>query len=83
LSFVWAQEGKLQDIYALVREERYTFMLVCFESSMVDVPSDTWWLDIGANINVTNSLQKLQSTRKLSNGELKLNMGNSVKVEVE
>jgi hypothetical protein len=58
-------------------------MLVCFESSMVDVPSDTWWLDIGANINVTNSLQKLQSTRKLSNGELKLNMGNSVKVEVE
>jgi exosome complex RNA-binding protein Rrp4 len=50
---------------------------------MVDVPSDTWWLDIGANINVTNSLQKLQSTRKLSNGELKLNMGNSVKVEVE
>jgi hypothetical protein len=50
---------------------------------MVDVPSDTWWLDTGANIHVTNSLQELQNTRKPSNGELMVNMGNGVKVKVE
>ncbi|KAK9199756.1 hypothetical protein WN944_014949 [Citrus x changshan-huyou] len=29
---------------------------VGFESNLVDVPSDTWWLDTGATINITNSL---------------------------
>jgi hypothetical protein len=40
-------------------------------------------LDTGANIHVTNSLHELQNTRKLSNGELKVNIRNGVKVEVE
>jgi hypothetical protein len=56
---------------------------VCFESNMVDVPFHTWWLDTGANIHVTNFLHELQNSKKSSNEELKVNMGNSVKVEVE
>ncbi|KAG6645088.1 hypothetical protein CIPAW_08G099000 [Carya illinoinensis] len=37
-------------------------LLVCFESNLVNVPSDTWWLDTGATIHATNSLQELQKT---------------------
>ena len=30
---------------------------VCFESNVIDVPSDTWWLDSGAIIYTCNSMQ--------------------------
>lgn len=30
--------------------------LVCFESSLVDVPLNSWWLDSGASIHIANSL---------------------------
>ncbi|KAG6642075.1 hypothetical protein CIPAW_09G118100, partial [Carya illinoinensis] len=39
-------------------------LLVCFESNLVDVPSDTWWLDTGATIHATNSLQELRNHRR-------------------
>ena len=29
---------------------------VCFESNVIDVPSNTWWLDSGATIHVCNSM---------------------------
>ncbi|KAL4312678.1 hypothetical protein GQ457_01G005410 [Hibiscus cannabinus] len=31
--------------------------LVCFESNMVDVNYNTWWIDSGSTIHVSNSLQ--------------------------
>jgi len=57
--------------------------LVCFESNLVDVPSNTWWLDPGATIHVTNSLQELKTRRRLSDGELSIVVGNGVNVGVE
>ena len=30
---------------------------VCFESNIIDVPFDTWWLDGGTTINSCNSMQ--------------------------
>ena len=27
---------------------------VCFESNIIDVPSDTWWLDSGATCDTPN-----------------------------
>ena len=30
-------------------------VFVGFESNLIDVPSDTWWLDTGATINITYS----------------------------
>jgi len=57
--------------------------LVCFESNLVDVPSNTWWLDTGATIHVTNSLQELKTRRRLSDGELSIAVGNGVNVGVE
>ena len=29
---------------------------VCFETNLVDVPSNTWWLDCGATIHVSNNM---------------------------
>jgi len=57
--------------------------LVCFELNLVDVPSNTWWLDTGASIHVTNSLQKLKTRRRPSDGELSIAVGNGVNVGVE
>ena len=57
--------------------------LVCFESNIIDVPSNTWWLDTGATIHVTNSLQALRNLRKPSDGELIIRLGNGDKVEVQ
>ena len=36
---------------------------VCLESNIIDVLSDTWWLDSGATIHVCNSMQVVISKR--------------------
>ena len=36
---------------------------VCFEFNIIDVPSDTWWLDNGATIHACNSMQVVISRR--------------------
>src|SRR5262249_27545333 len=33
------------------------FALVCFESNMIDVPSNSWWLDSGATVHIAITLQ--------------------------
>ena len=30
--------------------------LVCYESHLIDVSTNTWWLDSGATIHICNSL---------------------------
>ena len=48
---------------------------VCFESNIVDVPFDTWWLDSGATIQAFNSMQAVISRRSLTSLEQYVNMG--------
>ena len=36
---------------------------VCFESNIIDVSFDTWWLDSGATIHVCKSMQAVISIR--------------------
>ena len=36
---------------------------VCFESNIIDVSSDTWWLGSGATIHACNSMQAVTSKR--------------------
>ena len=36
---------------------------VCFESNIIDVSFDTWWLDSGATIHACNSMQAVISIR--------------------
>ena len=42
---------------------------ICYESNMVDVNHNTWWIDSGFTIHVKNTLQGLQNLRKLVKSE--------------
>ncbi|KAG6619845.1 hypothetical protein I3842_13G106500 [Carya illinoinensis] len=57
--------------------------LVCFESSLVDVPLNSWWIDSSASIHITNSLQWFISKRRPSENEVSLCVWNGVQVKVE
>jgi hypothetical protein len=43
----------------------------------------TWWIDSGATIHVTNSLQGFTMSRTLSRGERTIRVSNGVQAEVE
>uniref|UniRef100_A0A2N9EFV4 Retrovirus-related Pol polyprotein from transposon TNT 1-94-like beta-barrel domain-containing protein n=1 Tax=Fagus sylvatica TaxID=28930 RepID=A0A2N9EFV4_FAGSY len=57
--------------------------LVYFESNLVDVPLNSWWIDTGASIHVTNSLQGFKSKRRPNDGEVAVYMDNGEKALVE
>ena len=58
-------------------------MNVCFESNIIDVSSDTWWLNSGATIHTCNSMEAIISTRSLTNCEQYVCMGDNTKVQVD
>ncbi|KAH9657984.1 hypothetical protein KPL70_023305 [Citrus sinensis] len=68
---------------AWLEKKGISVAFVGFESNLVDVPSDTWWLDTGATINITNSLHEFRSRREPNEGELIVHMGNGVTAKVE
>ena len=53
------------------------------ETNIVDVHANSWWLDAGATIHVTNSLQEMTNRRKPSKHEECVYMGDRSKVKVE
>ncbi|CAO2827720.1 unnamed protein product [Amaranthus hypochondriacus] len=57
--------------------------LVTYESNMVDVNCNTWWIDSGSTIHVCNSLQGLTSLRKPVGAELSIYTGNRMQSPVE
>jgi hypothetical protein len=56
---------------------------VCFESNLVDIPLNSWWVDTDASIHVTNSLHGFKSKRRPYDGEVAVYMGNGEKALVE
>ena len=58
-------------------------MNVCFESNIIDVSSDTWWLDSGATIHACNSTQVVISRRSPTSFEQYMYMGDGTKVQVD
>ena len=58
-------------------------MNVCFESNIIDVSSDTWWLDSGAIIHVCNSMQVVISRRSPTSLEQYVYMGEDTKFQVD
>ena len=56
---------------------------VCYESNMVDVNHNTWWIDSGSTIYVTNTLQGLQNLRKPVRNEQCIFFGNKMRSHVE
>ena len=53
------------------------------ETNIVDVHANSWWLDTGATIHVTNSLQEMTNKRRPSKHEECVYMGDGSKVKVE
>lgn len=54
-----------------------------FESNFAHVSSDTWWIDSGANVHVTNSLQGFLTTQTINPNENYILMGNRDRAPVE
>ena len=50
---------------------------------IVDIHVNSWWLDTGATIHVTNSLQEMTKKKRPSKHEEFVYMGNGSKVKVE
>ncbi|KAM1443641.1 hypothetical protein ACFX2I_039895 [Malus domestica] len=58
-------------------------VFACFESNLIDTPSNAWWLDSGSSIHVTNSLQDCITKRTPNKDEVKVSVGNGRRVEVK
>ena len=56
---------------------------VCYESNMVNVNINTWWIDSGSTIHVANSLQGMQNLRKPVGSEQYILSGNKMGSHVE
>jgi transposase InsO family protein len=56
---------------------------VCYESNMVNVNINTWWIDSGSTIHISNSLQGLQNLRKPVGSEQSILSGNKMGSHVE
>ena len=56
---------------------------VCYESNMVNVNINTWWIDSGSTIHIANSLQGMQNLRKPVGNELSILSGNKMGSPVE
>ncbi|KAK3002398.1 hypothetical protein RJ639_021497 [Escallonia herrerae] len=56
---------------------------VCYDSYTIDAPLNTWWVDTGATVHITNSLQGFLSMKKLNKGDRNVLVGNGEKAQVE
>ena len=56
---------------------------VCFESNIIDVPSNTWWLDSGSTIHAYNYMQAVISRRSPTSLEQYVYMGDGTRVQVD
>ena len=59
------------------------FSFVCYESNMVNVNHNTWWIDFGSTIHVSNTLQGMQNLRKPVGSEQCIYSGNKMSSRVE
>ena len=59
------------------------YVSVCFESNLIEVPSNTWWLDTGATTHVSHISQGFLSIQPIKESEKFLFMGNRMKARIE
>ena len=57
-------------------------MNICFESNVIDVPYNTWWLDSGATIHSCIYVHVMMSRRSPTSQEKYVFMGDDTKVQV-
>ena len=59
------------------------FTFVCYESNMVSVNHNTWWIDSGSTIHVSNTLQGMENLRKPVGSEQFIYSGGKMSSHVE
>ena len=59
------------------------YIFVCFESNLIEVPSNTWWLNSGATTHISNTMQGFLSIHTINPNENFVLMGNLVKAPIE
>ena len=57
--------------------------LVCYESNMVHIFYNTWWIDYGTTIHVANTMQGFLNQRKPTESERSIYSGNRISSHVE
>ena len=57
--------------------------LVCYESNMVHIFYNTWWIDSGTTIHVANTMQGFLNQRKPTESERSIYSGNRISSHVE
>ncbi|GJV69852.1 retrovirus-related pol polyprotein from transposon TNT 1-94 [Tanacetum coccineum] len=60
-----------------------SFSYVAYESFFIDVPSNTYWIDRGSMVHITNSLQRFLSKRMLQKGERTIRVSDGYERHVE
>ena len=58
-------------------------MNVCFKSNIIDVSSDTWWLDSGATIHTCNSMQAVIDRRNPTSLKQYVYRGDGTRIQVD
>lgn len=65
-------------------EKKGTFYVsISFESNLIEVPNNTWWLDSGATTHVSHIMQGFLSIQPIRGTEKFLYMGNRMKARIE
>ena len=66
--FFYKKKGHMKKDYSKFKiwldKKGTQFSFVCYESYMVNVNHNTWWIDSGSTIHVSNTLQGMQNLRK-------------------
>jgi hypothetical protein len=59
------------------------YVSINFESNLIEVPNNTWWLDSGATTHVSHIMQGFLSIQTIKGSEKFLYMGNRMKARIE
>ncbi|KAI3816586.1 hypothetical protein L1987_16288 [Smallanthus sonchifolius] len=58
-------------------------LLMIYESFNIDVPINTWWVDSGSMVHITNSLQGFHMTQRLGRNQRTIKVGDGGEQSVE
>jgi hypothetical protein len=59
------------------------FVSVCFELNLIEVPSNTWWLDSATTTHVSNTMQGFLLIQAINPNENFMLMGNRVRASIK
>ena len=85
--FFWKKKGHMKKDCPKFKnwlEKKGTpFSFVCYESNIVNVNHNTWWINSGYTIHVSNTLQGLENLRKPMGSEQFIYSGSKMSAHVE